>query len=146
MKDLSRAKHCLGLRIHQLEGKITLDQENYLNDVLTKFNMSECKTVKTPMQPSFNFSSNEDDTQDMKNIPYREAIGSLQFLASITRPDIAYAVNKLSQFCSSPNKSHWTAVKHLMRYLKGTKQYKLEYVKGQPSEIVAYCDADWAGD
>jgi hypothetical protein len=69
------------------------------------------------------------------------------YIALGTRPDIAYAVNRLAQFTSDPKSKHWTAVKRVFRYLKGTRNYKLTY--GGNSDVLNvdlnfYCDADWA--
>jgi hypothetical protein len=61
----------------------------------------------------------------MSKIPYRQAIGSLMWAAVATRPDIAFAVSLLSQFLENPGGTHWTAVKCVFKYLKGTKHCKL---------------------
>ncbi len=78
-------------------------------------------------------------------IPYQEAIGSLMYLSQCTRPDISFAVNKLSRYnYSNPGIKHWQAVKHLLRYLKGTSSNKLEFKKSnEDPDIVGYVDADW---
>jgi len=52
--------------------------------------------------------------------PFREAVGSLMFLAVVTRPDLTYAVNSVSRYLSNPDESHWQAVKRIFKYLKGT--------------------------
>ena len=71
------------------------------------------------------------------------------YLAIATQPNIAYSVNKLAQYTSAPKAKHWTAIKRIFRYLKGTRQYKLTY-GGSPEllhdKINIYCDADWASD
>ena len=80
---------------------------------------------------------------------YANLIRSLMYLAITTRPDIAYAINKLAQFTSAPKLKHWTAVKRIFRYLKGTKNYKLTYGGSDElsnEELNIYCDADWASD
>ena len=80
---------------------------------------------------------------------YANLIGSLMYLAIATRPDIAYAINKLAQFTSVPKPKHWTAVKRIFRYLKSTKNYKLTYGGSDEllnEELNIYCDADWASD
>jgi hypothetical protein len=80
---------------------------------------------------------------------YANLIGSLMYLAIATRPDIAYSVNKLAQFTVTPRPKHWTAVKRIFRYLKGTKNFELTY--GGSTDILnddlnIYCDADWASE
>ena len=76
---------------------------------------------------------------------YATMIGSLMYAALGTRPDIAYTTNRLAQFMSRPQPEHWTAVKRIFCYLKGTKNYMLTY-GGQNSnaDVNIYCDADWA--
>lgn len=76
---------------------------------------------------------------------YRSAVGSLQYLA-FTRPDISYAVNKLSQFMHAPTTDHWSAVKRVLRYLAGTTSHGLYFSRQNPSSLHAYSDADWAED
>lgn len=106
--------------------------------------MSECKPAYTPIEVNAKFEKNPEDVN--KNIPYREAVGCLIYLAHVTRPDITYAVNKLSQYCNSPGNQHWFGIKRIMRYLQGTRNLKLCYVKDDSKEIIGYCDADWASD
>jgi len=80
-------------------------------------------------------------------VPYLSAVGGLMWLATQTRPDIAYACGVLSRFSSNPNPSHWTAVKHLFRYLKGTLDYKLTYSpdSSHSEPFLTYSDADHGG-
>ena len=77
---------------------------------------------------------------------YQSAVGSLQYLSTMTRPDISFAVSNVAKFCSKPSKEHWVAVKRIMRYLKGTLNYGLLYKKNKLNTCVGYSDADWAGD
>ena len=82
---------------------------------------------------------------------YQAAVGSLMWAAACTRPDIAYAVHALSRYCASPNKTHWAAVKHLLRYLRGTAGRSITYstTAGGPDRaapvLTCYGDADFAG-
>ena len=70
------------------------------------------------------------------------------YLSGWTRPDIAFAVGNVARFCSNPMREHWTAKKRIIRYLKGTTSYGLEYSRnGDDKSILSgYSDADWAGD
>lgn len=81
----------------------------------------------------------------MKNRPYRELIGGLNYLANATRPDIAFAASTLSRFCNDPGRTHWLLAKHVLRYLKGTKRYGINYIKNS-EDVTAYTNSDWAGD
>ena len=68
------------------------------------------------------------------------------YLSICTRPNIAYAVSYLARFSSKPNKSHWTAAKRVLRYLKGTADHGIVFTKSESDECVGFSDADWAGD
>lgn len=68
------------------------------------------------------------------------------FLSIATRPDITFAVNKASQFLEQPTKANWNAVKRILKYLKGTTRHGLYFEGGSDTEILAYSDADYAGD
>ena len=81
----------------------------------------------------------------MQQIPYASAIGSLMYAQVCTRPDIAYIVGMLGRYLSNPGKDHWIAAKHVMRYLKRTKDYMLTYQKSDQLEIIRYSDFDFAG-
>ena len=81
------------------------------------------------------------------SVPYREAVGSLLYLATCTRPDISYAVSVVSQSLSKPTRTHWEKVKRIFRYLKGTSELGILYKHGLNSDrLIAYSDADYAGD
>ncbi|CAK1591319.1 unnamed protein product [Parnassius mnemosyne] len=146
MKDLGEIKQCIGININRdrKAGGIMLDQEKYINQVLERFGMSACKPVHTPIEVNMKFDKKPENEDG--NFPYREAVGCLIYLAQVTRPDITYAVNKLSQYCNDPGIQHWLGVKRVMRYLQGTKKLKLCYLKDDSKEITGYCDADWATD
>ncbi|XP_059222145.1 uncharacterized protein LOC131996444 [Stomoxys calcitrans] len=88
----------------------------------------------------------EDEINEMKTIPYQEAVGSIMYAAQVTRPDIAYAVGVLSRFNKNYGKAHWQAVKRIFRYLKATSHYALQFSKDGSSQIDGFTDADWAGD
>lgn len=105
-------------------GTISIIQGWYIEDILLKFALNDCKTVNTPIDINQKISSEmspriNGEEKEMKNIPCRECIGSLLFAAQINRLDISYAVNLLSRYCEIPGR--WLAVKKILRYLKGTK-------------------------
>ncbi|XP_055603735.1 uncharacterized protein LOC129751963 [Uranotaenia lowii] len=113
--------------------------------------MADAKPVSIPADPSVRLGKSmgpngPEEEAEMKKVPFKEAVGCLSFTAQVTRPDISYAVNAVSQFCSNPGRQHWEAVKKIIRYLKGTTTNKLEYSKRGSSELVGFSDADWGGD
>lgn len=153
MTDLGTAKYCVGFHVtrDRQNGKLWLDQEKHIRELLDKFDMNDCKPVSTPADPNQKLTKDmgpktADQLQEMSTVPYQEAVGGLLYIAQGTRPDIAYAVNTVSKFNNNPGKAHWAAVKRIMRYLKGTITAKLEYSKDGNQEMIGYCDADWAND
>lgn len=86
----------------------------------------------------------EEEAKQMAAVPYQEAVGCLMYLAQYTRPDMLFAVNQLSRYNTNPGPSHWQAVKHLMRYLRGTSTLKLQYSRTGNEDICGFSDADWA--
>ena len=125
MKDLGRLSHFLGIDFEQSDGFVKMNQKGYLCKVLERFDMFECKPRSTPSEQKI--ESIDKDPVDPKR--YREAVGSLIYAMTCTRPDTCWIVTKLSQYLSKPMKEHWIAVKHVLRYLKGTLDYALCYRK-----------------
>lgn len=147
MKDMGKAQGCIGMKITQTADGIELDQCKYINDILTRFGMQEAKPISMPSDPNQKLSIDmiTDDDRKIGKIPYQEAVGSLLYLARCTRSDIAFAVNDVSRFNSNFGQAHWNAVKRIIRYLKGTIDYKLKFTNGG-TEIHGYGDSDWASD
>lgn len=139
----------LGMEIEHLsDGSIFVQQSSYAQKVLNRFRMEEAHAVAIPADFHQELSlQNVDKKEEAINVPYKEAVGSLLYLAMVTRPDIAYAVHAVSQYAESPQKIHWNAVKRIMKYIKGTVNHGILFPKGdQMLSITAYSDADFAGD
>lgn len=155
MKDLGNAQWILGMKISRdRKNKVlSLDQSIYVNKVLEKFGMQHCKPVSTPEATS-KLAVNINKANELKDVPYDSAVGSLLYATLGTRPDITHAVNEVSKHIKSPNQEHWVAVKRILRYLKGTANKCLVFnASGIQSncnninlDVKVYCDADWAGD
>lgn len=140
IKDLGEVKYFLGLNIERTKGQIKINQKPYINNLLRKFNMSQCKTVTTPIEANCKLNN---VSQELPNVPYQSLIGSLMYLAVNSRPDIAYVISYLSQFNTKFTSEHWKAAKRVLQYLKGTIDYSLIY-RNDDKKIVGYADADWA--
>lgn len=102
--------------------------------------MTEAKPVTCPMDINIKFQKANQCNED--EYPYRELVGSLMYLATSTRPDIANTVSRLSQFLNCFDKTHWTAAKRVLRYLKKTINYGLIF-KNTDEPLFGYTDADW---
>ena len=124
---------------------MTICQASYLQDVLVRFGMEDCKPVSTPMEAGKVFTSLSDDEETIDIKKYQAAIGSLNYAAVATRPDISTAVGKLSQFMRNPGSDHWSGVKRILRYIKGTMNYGLTFTASDDFTLHGYSDSDWAG-
>jgi hypothetical protein len=169
--DLGESKFMLGMRItrDRQARTITLDQELYITKALEKFGLSRCKTAPTPGVQTSSRSApapaNEKSAADESPLRlrgggesgqelideklYQEKVGTLLYAAISTRPDTAYAVNKLAQHMQAPTVADGKSCDRVFRYLAGTKTLGLLF--GRSSEcadvsVIAYADADWGSD
>ena len=148
MKDMGKLHYCLGVSIkHDEERKcLWLHQKQYILNMLQKFGLTEAKTVSTPADHSVKLEKDDGTSKGVDPINYQSMVGSLLYAAMATRPDIAHAVGVVSKFNLKPTEAHLTAVKRILRYLKGTVNLALRYQKSEDGILIGYPDADWAGD
>lgn len=156
LRDLGPTSWLLGVEIKRDRANhiLSLSQKQYALDVLKRFGHSDCSPVLTPLEPGARLSTSmspqtQAEIDEMRDIPYVNAVGSLAYLAVATRPDLAYAVGVLARFSSNPGMQHWKACKHVFRYLKGTIDQRLIYgpvKKESPELFEAFSDADHAGN
>ncbi|CAN0838583.1 Retrovirus-related Pol polyprotein from transposon TNT 1-94 [Linum grandiflorum] len=140
MKDLGPADVILGIKVTRTETGYTLSQEHYVNKIVSIHLDDHLSTASTPFDSNSHLEKNQGEPIDQSK--YARIIGSLMFLTNCTRPDVSFAVNRLSRYTSNPNEEHWTALYRVLRYLKGTSSRGLRY-SGHPSVIEGYCDANW---
>lgn len=143
MTDLGLMKYFLGIQVKQSENGIFISQEKYVEDLLKKFNMLNCKPVATPMAMNEKFSKYDGASKADATI-FRSLVGSLIYLTN-TRPDIVHAVSIISRFMSDPSNLHFCAAKRILRYIKGTKNFGINYAKEENCSLIGYTDSDWAG-
>jgi hypothetical protein len=144
MKDLGPISGFLGIQFFQSEDGITMDQSLYLKNVLERFGMENCKPRGTPceLNPSASNPSQAYENQSPRR--YREIVGSLIYAMACTRPDLCWIVTKLSQHLDNPDEADWVMVKHVLRYIKGTLDYKLHYTKSSDRLCLSgWSDSDW---
>ena len=134
LTDTGPASWLLGIKISRdlTNRMISLSQHAYIDAIITKYNFNDLKPLAIPINPAVPLSKSQspsklEDIAKMKNVPYREAVGSLMYAAMGTRPDIAFAVSTVAQFSENPGWVHWEAVKRIFRYLLGTKELVLTY-------------------
>ena len=144
-RDLGSCTYFLGMDIirDRENRSITLAQHRLTNDLLTKYNMLEAKSLSTPLSVATKLTK-EGDILDPSEYPYAQLVGSLMYLSICTRPDISQAVGALARYMAKPTMAHWQAAKGVLRYLAGTADYGIVFTGGTGLET--YCDADYAGD
>jgi Reverse transcriptase (RNA-dependent DNA polymerase) len=143
IKDLGQLNFFLGIEVHTNDRGLLLTQTGYIQSLLERAKMKEAKAAKTPMAVSPTLSKTEGACMEDPYL-FRNIVGALQYV-TITRPDIAFAVNRVSQFMHNPSDVHWSTVKRILRYLKGTDQLGLCIQPSNDLTLSAYSDSDWAG-
>ena len=148
IKDLGKLGYFLGMKVVQSEESqsIWIGQPAYAENLLRKHGMQDSKPTGTPIDVNSKLQPATTKADPVNQTEYQSAVGSLMYLAVSTRPDIAFAVNSLARFNSSPQKEHWTALKRVLRYLKGTLNHGIFYKQDGLNKCIGYSDADWAGD
>jgi hypothetical protein len=152
MKDLGEASYVLGIEIYRdrTKGVLGLSQKAYIEKMLKRFNMDKSKATHVPLAKSDKFSEaqcpkNQLESDEMKDIPYASAVGSLMYAQVCTRPDLAFATGMFGRYQKNPEKVHWVGVRKALRYCQGTKDFMLTYRRSDNLEVVGYTDANFAG-
>ena len=150
--DCGDAEWILGCRITRCRSKrlLMIDQSQFVCSILRDFGLENCNPVKTPC-PDWRLTKDmcprNDAEQEIANaLPYRTLVGKCMYLATCTRPDIAYAVRELARFMSNYGVQHFAAAKFLLRYLQGTRSQGIVYgnsVNISPT-FFSFADSDWA--
>ena len=151
--DLGELNHLLGIKFTRNWEKKTLelDQKAFIEQAMERYEMKDLRERLTPTlnserskEPSEEASAWEEE--QLKKIPYREAVGTLLYLARWTRPDIAAAVGICGRRVANYRMKDWNAVRRIFQYLKATKDTTLKLDGTGGLDIRGYSDADWAGD
>ena len=148
MDDRGELHYILGMAVKRDRKKrvLTIDQNIYLQDVLKRFGMEDCKPVATPVEPGKKFTVLKDEKEAFPNVQmYQAAIGSLNYAAIATRPDLSVAVGMLSQHMRNPSHEHWSGVKRVLRYIRGSIDFGLRFTYSDEFVLSGFADADWAG-
>jgi hypothetical protein len=145
LKDLGDLHYFLGIEVNRPDQGSILTQKDYATELLKRVDMLSSKTVATPLSPTENLSKSEGVALGPEDSTrYRSVVGALQYL-TLTRPNIAFSVNKVCQFLHSPTTVHWAAVKRILRYVKGTLTIGLTIRNSSSLLLSTFADVDWAG-
>ncbi|KAH9780093.1 protein kinase domain-containing protein [Citrus sinensis] len=143
MKDLGPLTYFLGLEVHYDSSEISLNQHKYTQDLLKLVGLHNASPMDTPLEVNTKYSSKEGKVISNPTI-YRQLVGSLNYL-TITRSNISFAIQQVSQFMQHPRHLNLVVVHRILRYLRRTPSRGLFFPAGSPPHLVAYSDADWAG-
>lgn len=151
LKILGRTKKLLGVDFIEREDQIFITQTEYIEKLCLEYQKYKYPISSLPIAKGIVYSKSQSpkgdmEVREMAKIPYRNLIGSLAFIASRTRPDIAYALNIFSQFQSNPGITHWIGLLKLLGYLQYTKNLKLKLSGIKDVTLTTYTDADFANN
>ncbi|GKC62515.1 ribonuclease H-like domain, reverse transcriptase, RNA-dependent DNA polymerase [Tanacetum coccineum] len=125
MSDLGLLAYYLGIEVTQTSGDISIKQTAYANKILKEAGMIDCNETLIPMDPGTRLTKNTEGTL-VNSTEYRSLIGCLRYLLH-TRPDLSYSVRLLSHFMQEPREQHMKAIRQVLRFVKGTKDYGITY-------------------
>ncbi|KAI3700973.1 hypothetical protein L2E82_45614 [Cichorium intybus] len=144
MTDIGQMSYFLGVEVNQNKNGIFMSQKKYVEQILQKFRMKDCKPVSTPAEAGMKLSA--DSTREPINSTlFKSLVGSLRYL-TFTRPYIMYAVGIISRYMEKPKQDHFIAAKRILRYIKGTLNHGLFYTYSQDEKLIGYSDSDYGGD
>ncbi|XP_035829996.1 uncharacterized mitochondrial protein AtMg00810-like [Helianthus annuus] len=143
MTDLGRLHHFLGIEVQHQNGGLFLSQRSYIQDILSRAKMENCKPCHTPTDINSKLSASAGNLLPDGTL-YRSLEGALQYL-TFTRPDISYAVQQICLFMHAPREPHFAFLKRILRYLKGTADHGLHLLPSKSVQMTAYSDADGGG-
>lgn len=136
----------VGIKISRTDKGIFLSQPTLTASILENCGFPTSR-VSTPMIANLRLETLSGGNAMVESSKYLSILGSLSYLAIGTRPDIAFGVNFLSRFSSRPGTEHWAALKHLLKYVSGTKTDGILFTRDNDDEsLVTYCDASWGGE
>jgi hypothetical protein len=142
MKDLGSLHHFLGITVEHRPDGLFLHQRTYTLNIVKWAVMADCNPCTTPVDLQAKLA--DDSGPPVADASqFRSIAGALQYL-TFTRPDIAYAVQQICLHMHDPREPHLTAMKRILRYLRGTPDFGLLLHRSSSSDLVVYTDADWA--
>jgi Reverse transcriptase (RNA-dependent DNA polymerase) len=129
--DLGEPSKIVSIKVTHSDNSISISQAKYIENLLQKEWMSEVNPVCMPMDPHIQLVPNLDDNEHNRSNSFSKLLGCLQFIANSTRPDISYAVNRLTAYTANPGLEHHSAIKQILQYLAGMKTLGITYWKSQ---------------
>ena len=142
----------LGISYKCGDSSLTMKHQGYVSNLLRKHGMSECKAASTPLADKLELTKDQmpedgsDEQQQMLRHDYRGLLGSIAYFSMSTRSDLAFLAHILSRsrFLRNPGFVHWQAAKHVLRYLRGTADVGITFMKCDDTGLIGYTDSDYA--
>lgn len=142
MKDLGQVRYFLGLEIDRSLQGIFISQKKYTTDILKEHRLLNAKPLQLPLDSHIKLTPDIGDLLPNPTV-YQRLLGQLIYL-TITRPDICFTVQLLSQYMNKPTTVHIQAALRLLRYLSGSLSQGILLASSSAAKLTAYCDSDWA--
>ena len=142
--DMGEPSKIVGIEINQSQDAIKISQKKSIQTILERQGLADANTVQMPLDPTVKILPNPEGNEGNRSNSYAQLLGELQFIANSTRPDIAFAVNRLASYTANPSMQHQTALKRILRYLAGTRNHGITY-KHSPDPVTfqGYADASY---
>jgi hypothetical protein len=135
----------LGMQINCTRDKVSLHQSVYANKIIERFDLNGLAPAKIPAKPSVKLTKNATEKTDAaRRTLYLEKFGSLNYLPTMTRPDLAYSLSICGRYMANPTQEHMDAIDNIYAYVKATPHMSISYKKQEPF-LEGYVDADWVG-
>ncbi|KAG8499008.1 hypothetical protein CXB51_005388 [Gossypium anomalum] len=144
LKDLGQLNYFLSIQVTYDKGGVFLSQKKYILELLQKASMDRSKSTPTPITTTCKLTTTAGSPVEDEHL-YRSIVGGLQYVV-ITRPEIAFSVNKVCQFMHRSLDSYFRAVKRILRYLQGTLDYGLQFSPSSKFLLEGFSDASWGSD
>ena len=146
IRDLGRISYFLSFKVTRKDNSyVNIDQHNYVNGVLSDYRMSDAAGASTPLPIQGKRTKEPGEDEKFNEHVYRSAIGSIQYLANGTRPDLSYSTSKQSQFQTQPTVKDWNDLRQIFRYIRKTAGLHINYHK-TGKRLMFFTDADWGSD
>ena len=143
MTDMGKMKFFLGVEVNQSDEGIHICQKKYAKEVLERFNMWSCNSVKNPIVPGAVISKEGSRMADATL--YKQLVGCLMYL-TVTRPDLMFVVCLIARFMSDPKEEHMLIAKRVLRYIRGTVDLGIFYKRSSGLSVLGFTDSDYARD
>ena len=142
--SLGEPAKIVGIEISYIGDSIAISSKQYIESILAKEKLDRSNAVATPLDPNVPIEPNPEGNVGNRSNSYARLLGQLQYVATATRPDITYAVNRLASYTANPSLQHTMALKHILRYLSGTRSYGIVYSKCPKGDPLFHGYADAA--